>query len=65
VITPRFADDEAIFANSGILLHCPGIQQTAGQIASEFFAELDFAQAQAFLQRVYGPLAGQALRIAA
>ena len=54
VITPRFADDEAIFANSGTLLHCPGIRQTAGQPASDFFTKLDLAQAQAFLQRTYG-----------
>ncbi len=54
LITPRFANDEAIFVNSGTLLHCPAIRQTAGQPASDFFIQLDLAQAQAFLQRTYG-----------
>ena len=54
IITPRFADDEAIFANSGTLLHCPGIRQTAMQPASDFFTSLDLAEATAFLQRTYG-----------
>ena len=65
VITPRFADDEAIFANSGLLLHCPGIRQTAGQPASDFFTQLDLVQATAFLRRSYGGLAAQTMRIAA
>ena len=51
VIMPRFADDEAIFANSGTLLHCPGIQHVAGHPASGFFKQLDMAQATAFLRR--------------
>ncbi len=54
VITPRFGDDEAIFANSGTLLHCPAIAQSAGGPASAFFTELDMAQAGAFLRRAYG-----------
>jgi hypothetical protein len=65
VITPRFADDEAIFANSGTLLHCPGIRQTAGQPASDFFTQLDLVQAQAFAQRIYGAVPPRPLRIAA
>jgi hypothetical protein len=65
VITPRFADDEAVFANSGTLLHCPGIRQTAGQPASEFFTQLDLAQAQTFLQRAYGSMVPCPLRRAA
>ncbi len=65
VITPRFADDEAIFANSGTLLHCAGIRQTAGQPASDFFSQLDLAQAQAFLRRRHGDPALHALSIAA
>lgn len=65
VITPRFADDEAIFANSGTLLHCPGIRQTAGQPASDFFTQLDLAQAYAFLQRAYAAPAVHPMRIAA
>ena len=54
VILPRFADDEAIFANSGTRLHCPGIRQQAGEAASDFFTQLDLAQARAFMQRIYG-----------
>jgi Hint domain len=50
VITPRFADDEAIFANSGTLLHCPGIRHTAQQPASMFFRQLDLTEAKAFLR---------------
>ena len=50
VITPRFADDEVIFANSGTLLHCPGIRQTAQQPASMFFRQLDLTEAKAFLR---------------
>ena len=53
VITPRFADDEAIFANSGTLLHCPAIAQVAGDVTSDFFTQLDIFQAKAFLQRTY------------
>jgi hypothetical protein len=51
VITPRFADDEAIFVNSGTLLHCPSIIQTQNQPESGFFTRLDLAQATAFLHR--------------
>lgn len=54
VITPRFADDEAIYANSGTLLHCPDIRHTTGAATSDFFTVLDMAQAQRFLQRIYG-----------
>lgn len=54
VILPRFADDEAIFANSGTRLHCPGIRQQAGEALSDFFTQLDLAQARTFLQRIYG-----------
>ena len=49
VITPRFADDEAIFANSGTLLHCPSIRQTEAQPSSSFFRQLDLTEGRAFL----------------
>ena len=61
IITLRFADDEAIFANSGTLLHCPGIRQNAVQPASDFFTTLDPAQAAAFLRRAYGASAARPL----
>ena len=54
VIRPRFADDEAIFVNSGTLLHCPGIRQNDVQSASTFFTTLDTAEAAAFFRRTYG-----------
>lgn len=65
VITPRFADDEAIFANSGTLLHCPGIKQDAGVATSDFFTGLNFGQAQALLTRLYGRPVHHPLRHAA
>ena len=61
IITPRFADDEAIFANSGTLLHCPGIRQNALLPASDFFTLLDPAQGAAFLRRAYGAPAARPL----
>ena len=61
IITPRFAEDEAIFANSGTLLHCPGIRQNALQPASDFFTMLDPAQGAAFLRRAYGAPAARPL----
>ena len=54
VITPRFAEDEAIYANSGTLLHCPGIRHVAGASASAFFTQLDLAQSAALMQRIRG-----------
>lgn len=66
VITPRFGDDEAIFANSGTLLHCPGIRHIAGQPESGFFTQFDLVQARAFLLRVYtAPAAATLRRLAA
>lgn len=65
VITPRFADDEAIFANSGTLLHCPGIKQVVGPTTSDFFTRLNFGQAQALLTRLYGRPVHHPLRRAA
>lgn len=52
VITPLFADEEVIFANSGVLLHCPGIVDGAGHAPLDsFFPRLDSQQARAFLTR--------------
>ncbi len=52
VITPLFADEEVIYANSGVLLHCPGIVDGAGRYPdTSFFPRLDAATARAFLQR--------------
>ncbi len=52
VITPLFADEEVIFANSGVLLHCPSVIDGAGRYPdNSFFPRLDAATARAFLQR--------------
>lgn len=52
VITPLFADEEIIFANSGVLLHCPGVMDGAGRYPDDsFFPRLDAATARAFLAR--------------
>jgi hypothetical protein len=52
VITPVFAEEEIIFANSGVLLRCPGMIEGAGQLPSNsFFPRLDAAFAREFLYR--------------
>ncbi|MES2665169.1 MAG: Hint domain-containing protein [Pseudomonadota bacterium] len=44
VITPGFASEEVLWANSGVLLHCPGRQAQPG-----FFPHLTAPQAKALL----------------
>ena len=52
VITPLFAEEEIIFANSGVLLHCPSVIDGAGRYPDDsFFPRLDAATARAFLTR--------------
>jgi hypothetical protein len=52
VITPMFADEEIIFAHSGVLLHCPSVIDGAGRYPDDsFFPRLDAATARAFLIR--------------
>jgi len=52
VITPMFATEEILWANSGLLIHCPGIAEGAGRRpASDFFPRLDVACARALLTR--------------
>lgn len=65
VVTPRFADDEAIFVNSGTLLHCPGIRQQAGAATSDFFTLLDLVASQSLLSRLSGGYDDHPLRRAA
>ncbi|MBC7478207.1 MAG: Hint domain-containing protein [Pseudorhodobacter sp.] len=51
VITPMFADEEVIFANSGVLLHCPSVIDGAGRYPdNSFFPRLDAASARVFLE---------------
>jgi len=52
VITPMFATEEIVWANSGVLIHCPGIATGAGvRPASDFFPRLDVPGARALLTR--------------
>lgn len=59
IITPLFADEEIIYANSGVLMHCPSIADGAGRYPEDsFFPRLDIITARDFLAR-------RALRLAA
>lgn len=52
VITPMFAEEEILWANSGLLIHCPGIADGAQRRPdSPFFPCLDLPAARALLQR--------------
>jgi hypothetical protein len=52
IVTPLFADEEVIYANSGVLLHCPGIADGAGRYPEDSaFLRLDRAEARRFVQR--------------
>lgn len=50
VITPLFAEEEVVWANSGALVWCPGLAQDPGDLpASAFFTRLSTAEARAWL----------------
>ena len=52
VVTLLFADEEVIFANSGVLIHCPGVMDGAGRYPeNSFFPRLDLAAARGFMAR--------------
>lgn len=52
IVTPLFADEEVVFANSGVLLRCPGVIEGAGPMTMDsFFPTLDLPEARAFLRR--------------
>lgn len=52
IITPIFADEEVIYANSGALIHCPGLVDGAQSYPeNSFFPVLDTTTARAFLNR--------------
>lgn len=52
IVTPLFADEEVIYANTGVLLHCPGLLDGANRYPeNSFFPRLDLAQARALLAR--------------
>ena len=47
VVTPLFDEDEMVYAQTGVLLRCPGIATGA---AAGFFAEVELPDAMAFLR---------------
>ena len=50
VITPLFADEEVVYANSGVLLHCPGLTDGPQTFPdSSFFPRLSGLQARQFV----------------
>jgi len=49
VITLRFAEEEVIWANTGVLMHCPSVDEPEGAFQSEFYATLDGEQAEALI----------------
>lgn len=52
LVTPMFADEEIIWANSGALLHCPPITTGPGRLPLDgFFLALPDADARALLTR--------------
>lgn len=53
VITPLFATEEVIWANTGLLLHCPSVATGAGRKpAGDFFPRLDVMAARGWLAKV-------------
>jgi hypothetical protein len=52
VVTPVFAAEEILWANTGALLRCPGITEGAQGALQSDFARLDLQAAWAFLRRV-------------
>jgi hypothetical protein len=51
VITPVFAAEEIVWANTGALLRCPGIAEGANGAVQSDFTRLDLQAAWAFLRR--------------
>ena len=52
LVTPMFADEEIVWANSGALLHCPSIATGPGRLPlNGFFIALPDADARTFLTR--------------
>ena len=52
VITPRFAEEEMVYAQTGVLLRCPGIASGCfSEPAESFFPELGLLEAMALLRR--------------
>jgi Hint domain len=54
VITPFFAAEEAIFANTGAMIRCPAVTSGANAPLQSDFTQLDLIQAWALLSRLDG-----------
>ena len=51
VVTLLFADEEIVFANSGVMIHCPGLMDGAGRYPdTSFFPRLDLPTAREVLR---------------
>jgi hypothetical protein len=58
VLIPVFAEEEGIYTDGGLLMHCPGVAAGPnGRSEDEFFARLDLATTRALLARRSGALA--------
>lgn len=52
VVTPLFAEEEGIYAQSGVLFHCPSLIDGPQRYPEDsFFPTLELVQARAFLKR--------------
>jgi hypothetical protein len=50
VVTLRFAEEEIVWANTGVMVHCPALgEDEAEPFRSDFFTVLDGARAEALL----------------
>ena len=52
IITLLFADEEVVFANSGVMIHCPGLMDGVGRYPdNSFFPRYDILTARDFLRQ--------------
>ena len=52
VVTPLFAEEEGLYAQSGVLFHCPSLIDGPQRYPEDsFFPTLELATAQGFLKR--------------
>jgi Hint domain len=65
VITPLFANEEAIFANTGAMIRCPAVTSGANAPLQSDFTRLDLLQAWALLSRLDGGPQDDAKRMVA
>jgi Hint domain len=65
IITPLFAAEEVIFANTGAMIRCPAVTSGANAPLQSDFTRLDLLQAWALLTRLDGGPQDAATRVAA